>query len=39
MTDQKDSAATENAEGLGEQRYMRKIRSFVKREGRMTNRQ
>ena len=39
MTDQKNSAATENAEGLGEQKYMRKIRSFVKREGRMTNRQ
>ena len=39
MTDQKNSAATENAEDLGEQKYMRKIRSFVKREGRMTNRQ
>jgi len=39
MTDQENSAATENAEVLGENKYMRKIRSFVKREGRMTNRQ
>jgi len=39
MTEQKNSAATENAEDLGEQKYMRKIRSFVKREGRMTKRQ
>jgi tRNA (guanine-N7-)-methyltransferase len=39
MTDQENSAATENAEDLGEQKYMRKIRSFVKREGRMTKRQ
>ena len=39
MTEQENSAATESAEGLGEQKYMRKIRSFVKREGRMTNRQ
>jgi len=39
MTDQKKSAETDNAEGSGEQKYMRKIRSFVKREGRMTNRQ
>jgi tRNA (guanine-N7-)-methyltransferase len=39
MTDQENSAATENAEGLGEQKHMRKIRSFVKREGRMTKRQ
>jgi len=39
MTDQGNSAATENTEALGENKYMRKIRSFVKREGRMTNRQ
>ena len=39
MTDQKKSATTENAEGVGKEKYMRKIRSFVKREGRMTNRQ
>ena len=39
MTDLKNSAVTEKAEDLGEQKYMRKIRSFVKREGRMTNRQ
>ena len=39
MTDQNKSAETNNAEDLGEQKYMRKIRSFVKREGRMTNRQ
>ena len=39
MTDQKKSADTDNAEDFGEQKYMRKIRSFVKREGRMTNRQ
>jgi len=39
MTDQKKSATTENAEGVDKEKYMRKIRSFVKREGRMTNRQ
>lgn len=30
---------TENREPVGKEKYMRKIRSFVKREGRMTNRQ
>ncbi|MFT6984502.1 MAG: tRNA (guanine-N7-)-methyltransferase [Psychromonas sp.] len=39
MTDQDNSASTENAQALGENKYMRKVRSFVKREGRMTTRQ
>lgn len=37
MTEQENSAKTENAEPV--EKHMRKIRSFVKREGRMTNRQ
>ena len=39
MTEQENSAKKDNAEPVKKQRYMRKIRSFVKREGRMTNRQ
>lgn len=39
MTEQENSAENKNAEGIGEKKHMRKIRSFVKREGRMTNRQ
>ncbi|WP_019617105.1 tRNA (guanosine(46)-N7)-methyltransferase TrmB [Psychromonas ossibalaenae] len=38
MTDQ-ENQASEKTQPVGEERYMRKIRSFVKREGRMTNRQ
>lgn len=39
MTEQENSAENKNAEGVSEKKHMRKIRSFVKREGRMTNRQ
>jgi len=39
MTDQENSDAVEGVESVGKEKYMRKIRSFVKREGRMTNRQ
>jgi tRNA (guanine-N7-)-methyltransferase len=39
MTDQENSGAADSAESVGKKKYMRKIRSFVKREGRMTNRQ
>ena len=39
MTEQENSAKTDNVEPVEKQKYMRKIRSFVKREGRMTNRQ
>jgi tRNA (guanine-N7-)-methyltransferase len=39
MTDQENLVAIEDADGPSENKYMRKIRSFVKREGRMTNRQ
>ncbi|MEI6896177.1 MAG: tRNA (guanosine(46)-N7)-methyltransferase TrmB [Psychromonas sp.] len=42
MTDQQPLQKNKNEtskEGAQEQKYMRKIRSFVKREGRMTNRQ
>jgi len=42
MTDQETPQVDDNdapQEGQQEQKYMRKIRSFVKREGRMTNRQ
>ena len=39
MTEQQKSNAPENAQPEGKEKYMRKIRSFVKREGRMTNRQ
>ena len=39
MTEQENSGAAEDVEPVGKEKYMRKIRSFVKREGRMTNRQ
>lgn len=39
MTDQEHSASEENADSVEVHKHMRKIRSFVKREGRMTNRQ
>lgn len=39
MTDQQNSNAAQDAQPKSKEKYMRKIRSFVKREGRMTNRQ
>lgn len=39
MTDQETPQADKNEAPKEKQKYMRKIRSFVKREGRMTNRQ